>query len=101
MAVGDASKRPVVNGPTDCRINPFAFRNVASRGERKQGEQVAHYRVYCLDGANKVASAEWLEAAGDAAALDQVRKEHDGDKCELWDGPRLVAMLDLRHGNED
>jgi hypothetical protein len=58
---------------------------------------VASYRVYCLDGASKVTSAEWLDAADDAAAVKRVRKEHEGEKCELWDGPRLVAMLDLRH----
>ena len=57
---------------------------------------MANYRVYCLDGLNKVAAAEWLEADDDEGAIEQVKDRHDGYKCELWDGDRLVARLDLR-----
>jgi hypothetical protein len=57
---------------------------------------VAHYRIYCLDGLNKVASASWIEADGDEAATELVTERHDGYKCEVWDGKRLVARLDLR-----
>jgi len=57
---------------------------------------VANYRVYCLDGANKVASADWIDADDDAAALEMVTEQHAGYKCEVWDGKRLVARLDLR-----
>ena len=52
--------------------------------------------MYCLDGANKVASAEWIEAEDDEAAVALVSERHDGYKCEVWDGKRLVARLDLR-----
>jgi hypothetical protein len=57
---------------------------------------VANYRVYCLDGLNKVASATWVEAGDDEGAIELVKDQHDGYKCELWDGDRLVARLDLR-----
>jgi hypothetical protein len=57
---------------------------------------VAHYRIYCLDGANKVDSAEWVEANDDQAAIAIVSERHQGHKCEVWDGKRLVARLDLR-----
>jgi hypothetical protein len=57
---------------------------------------VAHYRVYCLDGANKVVSAEWIEAADDAAAIALVREQFGGKKCEVWDRRRLVGTVDLR-----
>jgi len=57
---------------------------------------VANYRIYCLDGANKVASAGWIEAADDGAAIELVKERHDGFKCEIWDGRRLVERLDLR-----
>jgi hypothetical protein len=57
---------------------------------------VANYRIYCLDGANKVASAEWIEAEDDDDAIALVRERHDGYKCEVWDRKRLVTRLDLR-----
>jgi hypothetical protein len=57
---------------------------------------VAGYRLYCLDGANKVASAEWIEADDDYAAIEVAKNMHDGRECELWQGRRLIARLDLR-----
>jgi hypothetical protein len=57
---------------------------------------VGHYRVYCLDGADKVASAEWIDADDDEAAIEAVKETHQGDLCELWQGRRHVARLDLR-----
>jgi hypothetical protein len=57
---------------------------------------VANYRVYCLDGANKVASAEWIDAENDDDAIKFVSERHEGDNCEIWDRKRLVARLDLR-----
>jgi hypothetical protein len=59
-------------------------------------KQVANYRTYCLDGTNSVVSAEWIEADDDEAAIEIVKERHDGHKCELWDGRRLVARVDLR-----
>ena len=57
---------------------------------------MAGYRLYCLDGLGKVASAEWFDADGDEAAIEVAKKAHDGFECELWQGKRLVARLDLR-----
>jgi hypothetical protein len=57
---------------------------------------VGHYRIYCLDGANTIASADWVEAADDAAALRAVKKRFARQKCEIWDGPRLVGQVDTR-----
>ena len=54
---------------------------------------VATYRLYCLDGVDKVASAEWLEAEDDEAAIDAAEQAAGGRKCELWQGNRLVARL--------
>jgi len=59
-------------------------------------EQVANYRIYCLDGVDKVAGAAWIEADDDASAIELAKELHDGYKCELWDGQRLVARIDLR-----
>lgn len=57
---------------------------------------VAGYRLYCLDGANKVASAEWIEADDDYAAIEVAKEMHDGRECEVWQGRRLIGRLDLR-----
>jgi hypothetical protein len=57
---------------------------------------VAGYRLYGLDGAEKVASAEWIEADDDEAATGIARNRHDGNLCEVWQGRRLVARLDFR-----
>lgn len=57
---------------------------------------VADYRLYCLDGVSKVSSAEWFEADDDGAAIEVAKGKFDGYECELWQGSRLVARLDLR-----
>ena len=54
------------------------------------------YRLYSLDGANKVASADWIDADDDRGAIEVATQMHDGHECELWQGKRLVARLDLR-----
>ena len=56
---------------------------------------MAAYRVYCLDGAGKVWAAEWIEADSDSAAIECARQFEDAVRCEVWQGQRLVARLDL------
>jgi len=57
---------------------------------------VAGYRLYGLDGVNKVASAEWFEADDDPTAIEVAKAMMDGHDCELWQGARLVARLPRR-----
>lgn len=57
---------------------------------------MAGYRLYCLDGVNRVASAEWIEADDDEAAIEVARTRYDGSECEVWQGSRLVARVDSR-----
>ena len=52
------------------------------------------YRIYRLDGANKVASAEWIEAHDDDAAIEAAKEKMDGQAWELWDRKRLVIRRD-------
>ena len=54
------------------------------------------YRLYALDGVNKVASAEWIDADDDKAAIAAAEQMMDGKDCELWEGRRLVARLARR-----
>jgi hypothetical protein len=57
---------------------------------------VANYKLYGLDGLNKVASADWIEADDDETAVEEVKKRMDGHDCELWQGARLVARINVR-----
>lgn len=59
------------------------------------------YRLYCLDGVDKVASAEWIDAVDDDSAIDAAEGMHGGRKCELWKGDRLVAVVDGRRAEDD
>lgn len=54
------------------------------------------YRLYCLDGVDKVASADWVEADDDKSAIEAAEELHQGRKCELWQGNRLVTVIDAR-----
>jgi hypothetical protein len=57
---------------------------------------VTGYRLYCLDGANKVTSAEWIDADDDKAAIEVAKELMDGQECEIWQGTRLIARLPRR-----
>jgi hypothetical protein len=54
---------------------------------------VTGYRLYCLDGVNKVASGEWIDAEDDETAIEAAKEMMDGHDCELWQGSRLVARI--------
>ena len=53
------------------------------------------YRLYYLDGAGRVDTADWVEAEDDASASAAARKRLDkGVYAELWLGQRFVTRLD-------
>jgi len=52
------------------------------------------YRLYRLDGAGKISSAEWVDAHADQDALEQASKLTDGASFELWERGRLVNSSD-------
>jgi hypothetical protein len=58
---------------------------------------VGTYRLYCLDGVGKVASAEWIDAEDDEAAIEAAKLMMDGHPCELWERSRLVIRLRNGH----
>jgi DNA-binding transcriptional regulator/RsmH inhibitor MraZ len=49
------------------------------------------YRIYSYDGAQKVVTADLIEATSDEEAIAAVGS---GSKFEIWDGRRLVAQLE-------
>ena len=55
------------------------------------------YRLYGLDGVNKVASGEWIEADDDQTAIEVAQRMMDGHDCELWQGRRFVIRLKSKH----
>jgi hypothetical protein len=54
------------------------------------------YRLYRLDGAGKITSAEWLEADDDDHAEREVRQRAPDGTYEVWQRNRLVARIDGR-----
>jgi hypothetical protein len=54
---------------------------------------VGTYRLYCLDGVGKVASAEWIQAEDDEMAIEAANNVRDGRSCELWQAGRLIARI--------
>jgi hypothetical protein len=54
------------------------------------------YRLYCLDGAGKITTAEWLDAADDADAIRQAQERKLGVASEIWDRSRLVAKIEAK-----
>ena len=54
---------------------------------------MAGYRLYGLDGVDKVASGEWIEAEDDETAIEVAKTMMDGHDCELWQGRRLVMRI--------
>lgn len=52
-----------------------------------------NYRLYRLDGAGKITSAEWIEAPDDEAARSEARGRATSGSFELWDKNRLVERF--------
>ena len=77
--------------PNPERVVPEA--KVSLRRRMHSGYQVAGYRLYGLDGVNKVASGEWFEAEDDQTAIEVAKTLMDGHDCELWQGRRLVGRI--------
>ena len=60
---------------------------------------MAGYRLYGLDGVNKVSSGSWIEADDDQTAIEVAKSMMDGHDCELWQGKRFVQRIP--HQRED
>lgn len=55
-----------------------------------------NYRLYRLDGAGKIATAEWVEAADDNGAIAEARARCKLGAFEVWDRNRLVSRSSHR-----
>lgn len=52
-----------------------------------------NYRLYRLDGAGKISSAEWIEAESDGDARHEARALTGQSSFELWAKNRLVERF--------
>jgi hypothetical protein len=50
---------------------------------RRGLQTMADYRLYCLDGVNKITSAEWIDAKSDDDAIMIARSLKRSVTCEL------------------
>jgi hypothetical protein len=55
---------------------------------------LASYRLYRLDGAGRISSAEWLEATDDEDAARKARERSLDGTCEVWERNRLIARIE-------
>jgi len=54
------------------------------------------YRLYSLDGTGRIDFADWIKAQDDSDAVAQARiAKRSALRCEVWQGKRLVARLEL------
>ena len=58
---------------------------------------MADYRLYGLDGVNKVSTGEWFEAEDDDTAVEVAKNMMAVHDCELWQGKRFVTRIERRH----
>ena len=54
---------------------------------------LTNYRLYRLDGAGKIASAEWLEAADGDHALQLARELKATTTVEVWNRNKFVGRI--------
>ena len=59
------------------------------------GESVPTYRVYRLDGAGRILSADWIEASAEEPAIQEAHTRCPEGGFELWLGQRFVHRAPL------
>ena len=60
----------------------------------REGNRVlANFRLYRLDGAGKIATAEWLAAESDDHALQLARDLKADSTIEVWNRNRFVGRI--------
>ena len=76
----------------------FGDRRAASAANEIEGfVRLAGYRLYGLDGVDKVSSGVWFEADDDQVAIEVAKQMMDGHDCELWQGRRRIARIKSEH----
>ena len=55
---------------------------------------MGHYRIYFLDERGRIARAEDIDGADDAAASAQARSRRHPHYIEVWQSSRLAAVVE-------
>ena len=63
------------------------------RAGLNRGMRLPSYRLYALDGAGRIAGAEWIEAADDNEARSVAKDRSNSGRYELWERQRLVERV--------
>ena len=54
---------------------------------------MANFRLYRLDGAGKIGTAEWLEAEDENHALELARALNASTAVEIWNRNKLIGRV--------
>jgi hypothetical protein len=85
---------PAYSGePSPQRQAQSPSENRYSKRVNAGGAVMPTYRLYCLDGAGKMANAEWIDAASDEDAFTKARGKKLSFPCELWEQSRFVGVV--------
>jgi len=81
-------------GPTGCNTGEsFCYDAVLVRPQGTGFGALPNYRLYRLDGAGKITSAEWIEASADDHARAEAASRCDSGSFELWEKSRLIERF--------
>jgi hypothetical protein len=61
-----------------------------ARNQVAGGTALSNYRLYRLDGAGKISTADWVDAVDDAEARAKAAEQCPSGGFELWQRKRLV-----------
>jgi hypothetical protein len=75
-----------------CNSSEFVRATVMIGVSPNWGVRVPSYRLYRLDGAGRIVSADWIAADADAEAIRYARERVPESHFELWERGRLVAL---------
>lgn len=85
------TKRKHTAGVT--QVNPIEPKLCYSSDRNGGLGALPNYRLYRLDGAGKITSAEWVEAPADEEARVEAVSRCNSGSFELWEKNRLVERF--------
>ena len=88
------TRTPTINMPERVVTYVNTGRNPSCYVLPRGYASLASFRLYRLDGAGRIVSAEWLEADGDDHAQQLARDLKAETTVEIWDRNRMIARIE-------